>query len=147
MGDIKVIIDNNGRVDFRSHIKDSIDESAVVLAIVGPGWVNPVWTKRPGLFTFRRAAEDFVAVELDLATQQNVPILPILIDSTAMPAANVLPAAIKTTFPFLNGSAVRAGRDFRADMDRVVAAIRPLRGPAPPADTASSEPKQPPANN
>ena len=116
-------------VDFRNHIRTSIEESAVVLAIVGPGWVNKAWTQGRGLFSFRRSQEDFVAIELDLALQINVPVLPILVDGTPMPEAGALPASLKKLC-YLNGSPVRAGRDFRTDMDRIVAAIQLLRAEA-----------------
>lgn len=119
-------------VDFRSHITGSLKDSAVVLAIVGPAWVNKQWSAKRSFFSPGRPPEDFVETEIALAIASGVPVIPVLVDNVAMPPAVALPSALKS-FVYLNGSPVRAGRDFKSDMDRVVAAIREQRGDPTPA--------------
>lgn len=124
-------------VDFRGHIDGSMTETAVVLAIVGSDWVSKDWRGRRW-FSWRRRGADFVQVEIEQALEMGVPVIPLLIDRTPMPSAALLPATMKD-FAYLNASTVRGGRDFRADMSRVVEAIRKLRPEATPSPGAVDE--------
>src|SRR5262249_12631903 len=52
-------------VDFRTHIRGSIIDSSVLVAVIGPGWVQGLGRSR---WRFWRAwSEDFVRIELELA--------------------------------------------------------------------------------
>ncbi len=127
--------------DFRSHIRQSIDDSAVAIAIVGAAWVNRDWTKRRWIFNFGAQSEDFVRTEIELALELGVSILPVLVDNTAMPAMDVLPRSLHP-FTFRNASPVRAGRDFHADMERILKMIREQLSDMPQSkDAVPDQPK------
>jgi hypothetical protein len=112
-------------VDFKEYISGAVGESAVLLVMVGEKWLSSAW-KRTRWWFESKPKVDFVQVEIELALDLGVPILPLLVDSTAMPNVDDLPNSIKE-FVFLNAAAIRSGRDFHKDMDRVLERIVPLR--------------------
>lgn len=112
-------------VDFRSHVAEAIDESVALVAIIGTSWVNKQWSIKRRWF--RRVQEDFVAIELELAMHRRVAIIPLLVEGASMPTTAELPSAIKD-FVYLHASPMRSGRDFKSDMDRIVDALKDLRG-------------------
>jgi hypothetical protein len=110
-------------VDFREYIVSAIEESAVVLAVIGPSWVNKEWTSTLRLFGSHEP--DFVRVELEEALRANAKIMPITIDDTQVPNARLLPESLKD-LAYLNAWPVRSGRDFKVDIDRIVIEIHKL---------------------
>jgi serine/threonine protein kinase len=114
-------------VDFRSHVTSSIEDSAVLIALIGDRWANHNWQKRRWWMSpFRNKKLDFVEVEIEIALQSSVPIIPVLVDSASMPKESLLPGTIRS-LSYLNATQVRSGRDFRTDIERVVELIRELR--------------------
>src|SRR5215212_7656221 len=61
-------------VDFREHINRMLDQSDVVLAIVGPRWTGP----RAGQNRLANEA-DPVRVEVETALKKRVPLIPVLV--------------------------------------------------------------------
>lgn len=76
---------------------------------------------------FRSRKVDFVEVEIEIALQSSVPIIPVLVDSASMPKESILPDTIRS-LAYLNATPIRSGRDFRTDSERVVELVRELRG-------------------
>jgi hypothetical protein len=111
--------------NFRDEIYRSLQSSAALLVIIGPSWVGKHWNKRLW-FPFGTRKDDFVLIEVELAFELGIPILPLLVEDTSMPPANRLPASIQGLC-YLNAAPVRAGRDFGVDMHRVVELLRPMR--------------------
>src|SRR5437773_1319137 len=68
-------------IDFRVHIKQTIERSNLVVAIIGPGWVGEESNGS------RRIDDenDFVRLEIAYALERGVPVIPILINDTPMP--------------------------------------------------------------
>jgi hypothetical protein len=124
-------------VDFRDHIKQMIEGSKVLVAMIGPDWVGK---RRRGS---RRIDDptDFVRLELAYALQRNLPIIPVLISNTRMPKAEELPKDIEG-LAFRNGLNLDAGIDFHHHAERLVIAINRLLI-EPPARLTS--PKETPA--
>jgi hypothetical protein len=110
-------------VDFREHMSAAMADSAAVVAVIGPGWLS-----KPSRWSlFKRAApEDHVYTEIELALAEAVPIVPVLVGGATMPDPEALPQAIRE-LTRINAATVRGGRDFHADMDRVVELLIPLR--------------------
>ena len=109
--------------NFKDHIRESIETSAILLAIIGRAWLGPFWERWFGL---RRNSENFVFAEIELALEIGVPILPILLDDANMPPVRSLPPPIRPLTD-LNAATVRAGRSFTNDIRRVIDIIEPLR--------------------
>lgn len=112
-------------VDFEAYLRSAIGTSATLLALIGPNWVNRTWTRR-NWWKARRAEEDFVRAEIEQAMEYGVPIIPILVDETAMPNITDLPSSMRE-FVKLNAASVRSGRDFYGDMQTIIGRVRDLR--------------------
>jgi hypothetical protein len=115
-------------VDFRDHIKQMIDRSKVLVAMIGPDWIGR--RRHRG----RRIDDptDFVRLEIAYALERNLPIIPILVSNTRMPGPEELPKDIEA-LAFRNALNLDAGIDFHHHAERLVAAInRLLIVPPPP---------------
>ncbi len=113
-------------VDFRKHIDGILDESDVVLAIVGPRWVGP----RGGQSRLTNAA-DPVRVEIETALRKNCPLIPVLVLRGSMPRVEQLPDSLQD-FAYHNAVSVDTGQDFDVHMARLIRAMdRMLGGMAP----------------
>src|SRR5580704_3498908 len=79
--------------DFRKHLTGALDQSDVVLAIIGESWL----TISENLTGQRRidAPNDYVRFELKSALDNRVPVIPLLIGQTMMPLEQSLPEEIK----------------------------------------------------
>jgi FHA domain/TIR domain len=112
-----------GAVDFRTRVQSAVQQSAVVLVVIGNEWFAPLTKFR--LFDFfhpKRKTEDFVQGEIEAAIQWRVPIVPLLVNGAAMPKPQSLPASVRD-IAYLNAIGVRSGRDFHDDMSAVVDVI------------------------
>ena len=116
-------------VDFREHIKQTLQRAKVVIAIIGPEWCG-------GRDLSNRRIDDptdFVRLEVASALENGIPIIPVLVNNTPMPEAKNLPAELEG-LAFRNGLALDTGIDFHHHADRLIAGIhRVVDPPAPPA--------------
>ena len=123
-------------VDFREHIKQTLQRAKVVVAIIGPEWVGSAKD-----LSNRRIDDptDFVRLEVASALENGIPIIPVLINNTPMPEAKNLPPELEG-LAFRNGLALDTGIDFHHHADRLIAGIHRVidppkeaaPGPAPP---------------
>jgi hypothetical protein len=68
-------------VDFREHIKEMIDQSKVLVAMIGPDWVG----KRKHRERRIDDPTDFVRIEIAYALNRDLPIIPVLVNNAQMP--------------------------------------------------------------
>ena len=114
--------------DFRSQIYDVLLRTDVVLAVIGANWRGVNFS---GAARIHEPA-DPVRVEIETALARRAPIIPVLVDGAKMPSSTELPAEF-SNFAYLNAAEVATGRDFRAHMDRLIAAIEQIvAGDTPP---------------
>ena len=74
--------------NFKRHVANYLDQTAVLVALIGERWPNPAW-KMPALVArYFKPHEDYVQSEIEIALSSRIPILPILIDSAQMPTAS-----------------------------------------------------------
>jgi hypothetical protein len=84
--------DIQGGTDFPSVLVEAVKSSEVVLALVGPRWLEA----RNAAGQLRlEDPEDFVRQEILLALQCDKRVIPVLVDGARMPAADQLPAALR----------------------------------------------------
>lgn len=79
--------------NFRKVLKDWVHQCDALLALIGPGWLDSIDPK-----TKRRRLEnpnDFVRVEISEALEREIPVIPILLDGTQLPDADLLPKDLK----------------------------------------------------
>jgi hypothetical protein len=117
-------------MDFREKIRETIDEADVLVAVVGPRWLdvrNPQGERRLD------QAEDFVRLEIESAMAQPIPVIPVLVDDASMPRADQLPASI-AQFAYRNALPIPQEPYFDAGMSRLIDQIERLDGDPPTAD-------------
>ena len=132
-------------VDFREHIKQTLQRAKVVVAIIGPEWSGAGKD-----LTNRRIDDptDFVRLEVASALENGIPIIPVLVNNTPMPDAKSLPPELEG-LAFRNGLALDTGIDFHHHADRLIAGIHRVVDPpkeetaavAQPAPSATVSPK------
>jgi hypothetical protein len=101
--------------DFRERIRQTIERSDVVIAVIGPHWLGE---ESDG---FRRIDDptDFVRLEIEYALRGNIPVIPVLINNTVMPKPDKLPTQIEP-LAFRNALPLDSGLDFHNHADRLI---------------------------
>ena len=129
-------------VDFRDHIKQMIDQSKVLVAMIGPDWVGR--RRHRG----RRIDDpgDFVRIEIAYALNRKLPIIPVLVNSAQMPSPDQLPKDIEG-LAFRNALNLDVGIDFHHHAEKLAVAInRILTAVQPkPPDLEETRPQEIPA--
>ncbi len=107
--------------DFRKHIAHQMNQADVVLAMIGPKWLETIPARADD-------PTDVVRIELEMAFDRHLYVVPILLGrEVKMPAESVLPPTI-SHFSFLNAETIDpAGRDFAPHMDRFLRGLEKLR--------------------
>jgi hypothetical protein len=104
--------------DFRSHIQAVLQETEVLIVVIGPQWLG---VDAGGAVRMSQES-DPVRAEIEAAQARSLPLIPVLVDGARMPASAELPATFKD-FAFLNAAEVATGRDFHPHLDRLIGAI------------------------
>jgi hypothetical protein len=107
-------------VNFRDHLRDQMRDSAVCLALMGPRWLKLLQHRADD-------PRDFVRIELELAYELGVPVIPVTLDDTPIPRQEELPDSLRPLHLCdINSQAVRGGADLKHDLDRLVAGLSSL---------------------
>lgn len=109
--------------DFRQQIKETIERSHVVIALIGSNWTG----QRSGELRRIDDPTDFVRLEIQYALRSGIPIIPVLIDNTLMPNSENLPSDIQE-IAFRHALPLDSGLDFRQHVERLIASISELVG-------------------
>ena len=117
-------------VDFRQHIAKVLDESDILLAIVGPRWLGA----RGGQNRLDDEA-DPVRLEIETGLRKQMPVIPVLVLRAGMPKVGQLPETVKD-FAYRHAVQVDAGQDFDIHSARLIRAmdriLRQKQGLPPP---------------
>lgn len=104
--------------DFQRAINEAINQCDVFLAVIGQDWVTGGHPARSG---GEPGARDYVYGEIEVALQQGITIIPVLVDEATMPAKEAMPASV-AALADLNASAIRHTR-FDADVKELIRSI------------------------
>ena len=124
--------------NFRKILKDWVDQCEVLLALIGPEWID-VRDSATGQRRLENAS-DFVRIEIGEALRRDIPVVPVLLDGAALPRADQLPEDLRE---LCDRQAVLVEyRTFDADVERLIRKLRlgassvPVSQPmpAPPAN-------------
>jgi hypothetical protein len=107
-------------VDFREHIKETLLQNDVLVAVIGPNWLGQV-NNSNRIFD----ETDPVRMEIETALQNRIPIVPVLVGGATMPRVAELPDSIKD-LAFRNAATVDGGRDFHPHMERLIRSMGQL---------------------
>lgn len=119
-------------VDFRDHIRSTMADCNVVLALIGPRWVGE---------DSRRIDDpsDYLRIEIETAFQLGLRVIPVLVDGARMPGAATLPTSLEP-LAFLNAAPLSIGRDFDVHSGRIADAIRLVPDEPPRPATQETRP-------
>jgi hypothetical protein len=109
--------------DFRGQIREALARCEVLLVIIGRGWLTRLDAEGR---TRLDDARDFVRIEVEAALERKIPIIPLLVDGSTVPADDELPASMKG-LSYQTGIPVRPDPDFDGDMERLLAALDDIR--------------------
>ena len=112
-------------VDFHDHLQAILADCGALLVVVGKGWRS----QRKGQPARIMDPDDWVRIEVETALERGIPVVPLLIDGAALPTRDQLP---ETLWPLLRRNAlpVDSGRDFHAQLSRLVRDLRLQLDPA-----------------
>jgi Tol biopolymer transport system component len=111
--------------DFRGHLSGIVGECGVVLAIIGPSWLD---VRNKDAQRRLDDPDDFVRIELEAALARDIPVVPVLVGHAPIPGASELPASL-APMAFRQSIEVRPDPDFHNDATRLVAALRGILDP------------------
>jgi WD40 repeat protein len=116
-------------VDFRRRINQVLNETDIMIAVVGPKWLGSGKQARVGM----HRENDWVRLEIETALRRNTLVIPVLVDGAQMPDASDLPEHMKD-FVYRSAIIVASGQDFHMHVDRLIRAIDQMiaSGPSPP---------------
>jgi len=115
-------------VDFHDHLQKILAGCGALLVVIGKSWRS----QRKGQPARIMDPDDWVRIEVETALERGIPVVPLLIDGAALPSREQLPESL---WPLLRRNAlpVDSGRDFHAQLSRLV---RDLRLQVDPGGTA-----------
>jgi hypothetical protein len=107
--------------DFRTVIGNALQGADVLIAVVGPNWrgVNQDGSIR------LNDVNDLVRIEVETALHRGIPVIPLLVGNAAMPKPNELPDTLGK-FAYCHAANIDSGRNFDADIDRLIRSLSPL---------------------
>jgi len=106
--------------DFRRHIDRVLDESDIILAIIGPRWIGPDNEQRR-----LTSPADPVRLEIETALRKAKPLIPVLVSRAVMPHPDFLPDSLHDLV-YRNAVQVDSGLDFDVHVGRLIRAIERL---------------------
>jgi formylglycine-generating enzyme required for sulfatase activity len=106
-------------VNFVKVLEDQVTNCDVLLAIIGPGWLDA--RDDDGKRRLDNP-HDYIRIEIAVALKREIPVIPILLEGVRLPKAHQLPDNLKDLV-LRNGLDVRHA-SFHNDMDRLVRGLR-----------------------
>jgi class 3 adenylate cyclase/predicted ATPase len=104
--------------DLREYVRKSLHQGDILLAVVGPNWLAGDGDRLREI----EKDTDLVRLEVEMALEEGIQIIPVLIDGSSLPRANELPDGLKQ-FALFNPTALNSGRDFHLHMERLIRSI------------------------
>jgi hypothetical protein len=102
--------------NFRKILSDWVAKCDVLLALIGPGWINAT-DPNTGLRRLDNPS-DFVRIEIGEALARDIPVVPVLLDSTPLPDIGMLPDDLKGLVD--RQAEFVEYRTFDADVERLI---------------------------
>jgi TonB family protein len=127
--------------DFRKAIEEGVSQCGVLLAVIGPEWLN---AKDEAGGPRLNYPADFVRLEIASALKRDIPVIPVLVRAARMPSVEQLPEDLKN-LAYRNAVELTHAR-WKSDVQLLVDALRRLLGGSggrPVARTSGSRPSIP----
>jgi hypothetical protein len=115
--------------DFRQFLEKTVLRSEVMLVLIGRRWELGI-----------QEPHDLVRLEIEIALENNIPVIPVLVNDAAMPNPNQLPERLRG-LAYRHAVVIDSGRDFNLHVERLIRSIDYLeRPPSKAAPLAAPEP-------
>ncbi|MEM7063392.1 MAG: toll/interleukin-1 receptor domain-containing protein [Cyanobacteria bacterium P01_B01_bin.77] len=111
-------------VDFRKYLEQSVSQCEILLAVIGEDWLNAKDSEGSRCLD---NPTDWVRIEIESALKRDIPVIPLLLTDTKMPAISELPEGLKD-LAYRNGAKIRNDPDFHHDMDNLISQIKQAFG-------------------
>jgi TIR domain len=106
-------------VDFTKHLTEEVANCDVLLAVIGRQWVE----LRDETGNRRLDQQnDYVRIEIGVALQRNIPVIPLVLGGAKMPKAELLPDDLKALS--VRNSLDLHDASFQSDLDRLVRELK-----------------------
>jgi hypothetical protein len=105
-------------LDFRKSIERILERCDVLVAVIGPQWTGADASHQPRIIK----PDDWVRIELEIALNKKIPIIPVPVDQTPMPAAHDLPESLRPV-TYFQEARLDSARDFDVHMRRLIRAV------------------------
>ena len=109
-------------VDFRKHLSDAVNDCDILLVVIGDRWLD---ARAEDGSRRLDSSQDFVRIEIEAALARDIPVVPVLVGRATMPSESALPTSLKD-LAYRNAAEVRAGRNFRSQMERLIRGLEQL---------------------
>ncbi|HKK69628.1 MAG TPA: CHASE2 domain-containing protein [Candidatus Krumholzibacteria bacterium] len=127
--------------DFRAHLQQELDQCDVFLVMIGPDWAGAV--EGPARNRLLGDPNDFVRMEVEVALEKRLPVIPVLVGGAKMPAEDEVPPSMREVL-FLQAASLDSGLDFHVHAERLLAALVSMpRGSRPVTAPDDDEPPEP----
>lgn len=103
-------------VNFADFIREKVQESDALIAVIGPEWLNLLKKKAES------GDEDYVRIEIGLALQMGKLVAPICIMGATIPRRIELPDDLRPMLDY-NAAHLNSGHAFYDDIERIVEAV------------------------
>ncbi len=110
--------------DYRVNIQDTIAKSDIVIAVIGPKWID---SRDKDNRRRLDSPEDFVRVEIEAALEKEIPVIPVLVEAAEMPKQEELPESL-APLAFRNALFIPLEPFFHAGMDKLIEEIEGAGG-------------------
>src|SRR5690349_1080511 len=119
-------------VDFHDHLQEILADCGALLVVMGKSWRS----QRKGQPARIMDPDDWVRIEVETALERGIPVVPLLIDGASLPTREQLPESL---WPLLRRNAlpVDSGRDFHAQLTRLVRDLQLQLGSSRPTTEAA----------
>lgn len=125
-------------VNFNEHLEVVLSRCRALVVVIGQKWL--MCADAAGA---RRLddAQDVVRLEIEAALVRKIPVIPLLVQGTSMPAASRLPSSLQQ-LASCNGATIGHDPHFQSDMDRLIGHLAAIVGASPRRGAGRALPRQ-----
>jgi len=105
--------------DWRAAIELAIDQSRVVVVVIGPKWLDLLIQRG------NKGNPDWVRHEVELALKKGIDVFPVLVNNATRPTEDMLPRQLKQ-LPSRMDMEIHPGKSFRTDLELLVTELHKL---------------------
>ena len=113
--------------DFRRRIGGVLDETGVMLVIIGDRWLDAADRGQGAGGRRLDDPDDYVSLEISSALERGISVVPVLVGEAEMPRSSDLPAHL-IDLSYRNAAEIRSGKNFSFQLNRLITAIADLLG-------------------